>query len=456
MYSRTGERYPVMEKIGQSASRAVHFMKTGIWRIRLTDLSGRRSILIRIVRVLVLAVREFISDRCTLRAASLTFYTLLSIVPAVAMAFGIAKGFGFEKLLRTQIDKAFPAQEEVRERIMEFSTSLIQNTQGGMIAGIGVIVLFYTVVKVLNSMEYSFNDIWQVRKARSWVRKFTDYFSILLIAPILVTMAGSVTITVHTQLTRLMESVTLLGYISSPLFFLVRMIPYCLVWILFTLVYIIIPNTKVKIGSALAAGFVAGTAYQFTQWAYINFQVGVSKYNAIYGSFAALPLFLIWLHLSWLIVLFGAELSFASQNVDEYEYEPDYLRVSPFFEKLLALKIGYLVIKNFSEGAHPLSALEISSTLKIPHPLTRRTLKALTDSGNFTEFRTDNGEQSVYLPSRDIHTLTVSKVLGDLEHRGVDDIPVMKTPEWEKLDDMLRTFQEIVKTSGADRLLKDI
>ncbi len=445
-----------MRDVVQDLSRAGHFITTGIWRMRLTDLSGRKSFLLRIVRVLVLAVREFIRNRCTLRAASLTFYSLLSVVPAVAMAFGIAKGFGFEKVLRNQIEKAFPAQEEVRERILEFATSLIQNTQGGMIAGIGVIILFYTVVKVLNSMELSFNDIWNVKKARSWVRKFTDYLSILLIAPILITMAGSVTITIHTQLTRLTESVALLGYISSPLFFLVRMIPYGLIWILFILVYIIIPNTKVKPLSAIVAGCVAGTMYQLTQWGYINFQVGVSKYNAIYGSFAALPLFLIWLHLSWLIVMFGAELAFASQNVDKYEFEPDYLRVSPFFEKLLCLKIGHLLIKRFSEGDKPLGAPDISQTLRVPLPLVHRILNALGESGTFSEYQTDNGDEPVYVPARDIHSLTVSGILNALDHRGVDDMPIMKSPEWERLDEILHRFQDTAINSGEDMLLKDL
>jgi membrane protein len=445
-----------MWKIAEVSSGVLRFMKTGVWRMRLTDLSGRRSFFIRLVRILVLAVRGYLADRCGLRAASLTFYSMLSVVPAVAMAFGIAKGFGFERMLKNQIERAFPAQEEIRERIMEFSTSLIQDTQGGMIAGIGVIVLFYTVLKVLNSMEVSFNDIWQVRKARSFVRKFTDYFSILLIAPVLVAMAGSLTITLHTQLERLTRSVALLQYISSPLFFLVRTIPYGLVWILFTLVYIIIPNTKVRIPSALIAGVAAGTAYQITQWAYINFQVGVSKYNAVYGSFAALPLFLIWLHLSWLFVMFGAELAFAIQNVDRYEYEPDYLRISPHSEKLLSLKTAYLVIRNFSQGHSPLGAPAISDLLSIPLPVAQDTLRALSEGGVLSEFRTDEGEDPVYVPSRDIHALTVSGVLSALEHRGVDDLPVSKSPEWKRLDEILHTFEEIAGTSRADRLLKDI
>jgi len=445
-----------MRNVLQDSSRAVQFIRTGIWRMRITDLSGRKSFLLRVVRILVLAVREFVIDRCSLRAASLTYYSLLSVVPTVALAFAIAKGFGFEKLLRHQIEEAFPAQEEVRERIIEFSNSLIQTTQGGMIAGIGIIILFYTVVQVLNSMELSFNDIWNVKKARSWVRKFTDYFSILLIAPILITMAGSVTITLHTQLTHLIQSVALLAYLSSPLNFLLRMIPYALVWILFTLVYAIVPNTKVRPLSAIVAGFVAGTMYQLTQWAYINFQVGVAKYNAIYGSFAALPLFLVWLHLSWLIVMFGSELSFAIQNVDRYEFEPDYLHVSPFFEKLLCLKVAFLIIRRFSLGQEPLAAADISEALRVPLPLVDRALEALTGSGTFLEVHEDCGDEPVYLPARDIHELSVSGTLQALEHRGVDDMPIMKSPEWKRLDEILTRFQETTAGSGADRLLKDL
>ena len=291
-------------------SKITNFIKTDIWRIRVRNLPRRKSFFIKQLRILLLAIRGFHGDKCPLQASALTFYSILSVVPVVAMAFGVAKGFGFQKLLEKQLLEKFPGQEEVMMQVVNFALSLLENTKGGMIAGIGVAVLLWTVIKVLSNIERSFNTIWEIKKSRTFGRKFSDYLSIMLISPILVIMSSSVTVFITTQVTLITEKIALLGIFSSLIFFILKLLPYCLVWILFTFIYILMPNTKVNFSSGFIAGVFAGTIFQLAQWAYIYFQVGVAKYNAIYGSFAALPLFLVWLQLSWLIVLLGAEISF--------------------------------------------------------------------------------------------------------------------------------------------------
>jgi membrane protein len=442
--------------IGDLISNFFHFIRVDIWRIRLADLPFGRSFLIKQLRMILLAFRGYDEDRCLLRASSLTFYTLLSIVPVAAMFFGVAKGFGFERRLQEELFNRFPGQEAVLNQVISFSNSLLEQTQGGLIAGIGVLVLFWAVLKVLGHIEMALNDIWGIKESRSWGRKFSDYLSIMLISPILVLMSGSVTVFITTRVTQITQKVELLGVISPLIFLLLKFTPYVLIWALFTILYIIMPNTKVNFKAGLLGGVVAGTLYQIAQWGYISFQIGAAKYNAIYGSFAALPLFLMWLQISWWIVLFGAELSFANQNVDTYEYEPDCLRVSPGFKKLLALQIAHLLIKKFENGDRPLTDSQISAQLEMPIRLVHDILFDLVESGLVSEIKTQADKEFAYQPARDINNLTIQYVLEALDQKGTDNIPVARTKDYQALSDALQNFSEAMEKLPANKLLKDI
>jgi membrane protein len=291
--------------VKELTKKSVGFIKEDVWRISLKDKPKYFKWLIMPLRVLLIAFRGFKEDKVSLRASALTFYSMLSVVPVVAMGFGIAKGFGFEKMLEKQLAENFADQQEVFNYILTFANSFLENTKGGVIAGIGIAVLFWTVMKVFGNIESSFNAIWQVYKPRVWFRKFSDYLTMMLIAPLLIILSTSANVFITTQISKITSEVALLGYFSPIIFFLVKLIPYVLFWFVLTLIYMVMPNTKVSFKSGFAAGVVAGTIFVFTQYLYIYFQVGVSKYNAIYGSFAALPLFLVWLQTSWLIVLLG-------------------------------------------------------------------------------------------------------------------------------------------------------
>jgi len=445
-----------MKKIGSQIAEAAKFIKTDIWKLRLKDLPKNRSFLVKQLRVILLAVKGFDEDKCQLRASALTFYSLLSVVPVVAMIFGIAKGFGFEEKLEAQLIDKFSGQEEVLEQILSFAHSMLDNTKGGLIAGVGVAVLFWSVMKVLGNIESSFNDIWEIKRPRALIRKFTDYLSIMLLAPIFVILSGSATVFISTQITEITESIAVLGIFSPVIGFLVQLIPYSLIWLLLTFIYIVMPNTKVYFMSAFFAGVIAGTGFQAVEWMYITFQIGVAKYNAIYGSFAALPLFLVWMQISWLLVLFGAELSFAKQNVDRYEQEIDSSEISYDNKRLLTLLIAHLLIKKFSTGEQAMTASDISDKLKIPIRIVRQILFELLECKIISEIKTDDPKIVTYQPARSINNMSVKYIIDAMEQRGTVDMPVSKSDELKEIKKAMASFQDAIKKSSGNKLLKDI
>jgi membrane protein len=439
-------------------TNAVQFVTVDIWRLRLEDLPFGKSFAIKQLRIILLALRGFDENKCFARAASLTFNTLLSIVPVVAILFGVAKGFGFESMLRRELTQKFPgeSQQEVLTKVFEFAESLLEATKGGVIAGIGMVVLFWSVINVLSHIETALNDIWEIKESRTWGRKFSDYLAIMLLSPLFILLSSSVTVYVTTQITALASQITLLGFFSPLISFSFKLIPYVLIWILFTIIYVLMPNTRVKIKTGFFAGMVAGTIFQIVQWGYISFQVGVARYGAIYGSFAALPLFLIWVNISWWVVLFGAELSFANQNVHTYEYEPDSNKVSPAFKMVLTLQIAHLLIRNFAEGIRPLTDTEISSQLRMPIRLVHSILYDLVKSKVIAQTRTREDREFGYQPARDINTLTIKFVVDAIDQTGANNIPIARTEEFKALTEALEKFKDEMETSPANRLLKDI
>lgn len=396
------------------------FLLNDIWKVESNNLPKVRRIVIKGLRTFALAYRGFNEDKVNLRASALTFYSVLSVVPVMAMAFGIAKGFGFDGKLQVLLQENLKGQEDVATFLIDFSNNMLNSVKGGWIFGIGLIFLLWSVLKVLGNIENSFNSIWQVKRSRVFFRKFSDYFSIMLIAPILILLSSSTQVVIIEMVDKLTQEITFIGYVGPVLYSLVKLVPYILIWLLFTFIYMVMPNTKVKFGSALIAGIVAGTTFQLLQWGYIHFQIGVSKSNAIYGSFAALPLFLVWLNWSWLIVLFGAEISFSAQNHHQYEYESDIKNLNVKSQNLITLYLTHCIIKNFEEGELPLTAQNISEKLKLPVRLVRHLLYELVEIRILAETPSNYSKEPAFLPARDIHTLTIFDILNKLNNKGYE------------------------------------
>jgi membrane protein len=381
---------------------------------------------------------------------------MLSVVPVLAMVFGIAKGFGFEKSLEKTILKAVEGQEEVALRIIGFAKALLENVKGGLVAGIGLLILFYTIIMILSHIESAFNDIWGIKKGRNLGRKISDYLSMILVGTFFFIMSSSLTVFVTSGVTLALEKITVLQVLRPGIFFLFQLLPYVALWILFSFMYIVLPNTKIRMQSGILGGLIAGTMYHIFQWGYITLQIGVTKYNAVYGSFAALPLFFIWLRFSWLIVLFGAEISFAHQNVETYEFEEDCLTVSQSFKRLLSLKVAHSLVKRFTDGEKPWDAPTIAHELEIPIRLVNQILFELVESGIASEVKVDQDKNAGFEPARDPETITIKYVIDALERRGSDNVPVATSETLNQISGSLKAFSELVERSEANKLLKEI
>jgi membrane protein len=427
-----------------------------IWHTPLSEISKGKTFLFKQLRIMLLAARGFSKDNVSLRASALTFYSLLSVIPIAAIAFAIAKGFGLDQNLKELIISKFESQQQVLNWLLENATNAIDATRGGYIAGIGMVILFWSVMSLLNHIESSFNHIWQIRSSRPWYRKFTDYLTIMLIAPVFIILSSSVTVFISTELTDFMTKAPILDFFKPVISFLFKIIPYILTWFTLTILFIIMPNAKVKFVPAFISGIIAGTILQILQYVYIDLQFGITKLSAIYGSFAAVPLFIVWMQSSWIIVLLGAELSFANQNISRYEYESEALNISNYQKRALILMIMNMIIRNFAVGEKPISAEHIALTLKIPVRLARDILQDLSKVNLVSIIHENQNKERLYQPAIDINRLTVSYVFSRLDKDGIEQIMVVKNKDYDKIISMLEKFDRLVAKSDSNILIKDL
>jgi membrane protein len=440
-----------------SVKRVKYFIEHDIWRINPDPKKHRfQAFLVKTAKILIYAFQGVIKDDVQLRASALTFFSLLSIVPLLAMAFGIAKGFDLEKQFQEKLMENFHGQAEVIDKSLEFARQLLENTQGGLVAGIGFGVLAYSVIRLFSNIEISFNSIWEVKQERTLVRKLTDYLAIVLLAPVFLIAASSLTYQITQTIQELTSMVEILGFFERFILPLLGLLPYTIVWALFTLMYMIMPNTHVKFQSAFIAAIIAGTAYQLTQWGLINFQVGVARYNAIYGSFAALPLFLFWLQLSWLIFLFGAEVAFSHQNVGKYEKEYQEKDLSRKARLEAIFVLINRIVKRFIENKPAYSFSNLAEQLHLPVKIAHTLLEQLVTAGILTRTEDKDGDLNCYQPATEPAKITFSYVMDKLDSVG-------NTTIWEEGEFDDRKFREqmqimhdeVSKSSGA-LALKDL
>lgn len=263
----------------------------------------------RILRILFSSIRNFIDDKCFDKASTLTFYTLLSIIPLLAIGFGIAQYLGFFDKFTEQIKTQFQSQPQVADKIIEFSNATLKTTQGGIIAAFGVILLLWTVFKMIGNIESTFDEIWKVKKSRPFWEQVKTYLPIILLFPFFLVGSSSIIAFMSTKAIAATQSFEFLNFLGPFIQFLFHLMGYLISWGLLSFIYIYLPNIKVSWKAGMIAGCITGVLYAIWQWIYVTFQINASSYGVIYGSFAAVPLFLIWLNYSWLIILFGTELS---------------------------------------------------------------------------------------------------------------------------------------------------
>ena len=400
---------------------------------------------------LLLYMLQGLSTHATMvRSAALTYYTLVSIVPVVALVFAVVKGFGLADGLVQNLYSVFPQIPEVVDYLVEFSQKALARTQGGLVALFSLVALFWSVWSVFGSIEDAFNNIWEVKNTRSWSRKISDYITVIVFAPIL--WVGASAVSVYLQ--------QLLGWADNVwLNALSKLISMAIAWFMFSLIYVVLPNTKVNLSAAIKSGFIAGTVFMLFQWGYVFVQTWMTSYNAIYGSFAALPLFLLWMLISWSILLLGGELSFTFQNEKRFDEERESLLVSYDCRRKLMIGVMVIVSRTFRDGKGAMAVDDIRHELGIPKRILSSILSALVEAGMLHEIHVGGNEFELsYAPARDISTLKVYDVLlaVDAHGEGRDSIDVSEPAELYRAAQVVEELKSETLDSKTNCLIVDL
>ena len=403
---------------------------------------------IRQYRLLFYTARGLVEHGTMIRSAALTYYTLMSLVPVIAVVFAIVKGFGLADRLIDTLYGLFPNNPEIIDYLVGFAERALARTQGGLVAAVALIMLFWAAIKVFSSIENAFNNIWEVKIKRSIARQYTDYIAVVLIVPILWIVANAVGNYAQELFGTRVQWYTLLLW---------RLAQLVVFWVMFTLLYLIIPNARVRIGSALTAGIIAGTFFLLFQWGYIYLQRWMTSYNAIYGSFVALPLLLVWMQTSWQILLFGGELSFAYQNIARFGEERESLLVSYDQRRKILLATMVLVVRRFRDEGGVCPADVIRSRLALPTRIVNDVLFQLVQAGQLIAVRIGDDEREMgYAPAHDISTLTVYGVLEAVEEHGQMRFDFDTTADLSHVDRELDRLKELARRSDENRRLTDL
>lgn len=405
----------------------------------------------RFTQIIYNASKGFYEDGCSTRAAALTYFTLMSIVPVLAVALGFARGFGFAKILEDVIKQQLSEQPEVSKYMIDFAYSLLEKTTSGVIAGIGLIVLLWSVYNILGSIEDALNTIWKIPNPRSWVRKVTDYIATIIICPVFFVMSSSFTIYLKTNLSVVTKG---LESVENGLFYL---LPYFITWLLFTFLYFFLPNRKIPLKYGIIGVLVAGTAYQLLQTFYITVQLKLSSFGPVYGSFAALPLFLIWLNLSWMIILAGAELAYHAE-VSAWSYIPSSLdfQHTLISKRVLALMTAYEAMKAFSKVSEPITIRLLSQQFGTSKKSLDEIIKPLIKYKILTEVTYDNSNEDFYYqPARDIGSIYLQTVIDAFIPYENETIMVYKSPFVDYFEQILVKYEDDIHSRPSNLLLSD-
>ena len=404
--------------------------------------------LVQQYRLLFYTARGLVEHGTLVRSAALTFYTLMSLVPLLALVFAVVKGFGLADGLVENLYELFPQHPETVDYIVGFAENALARTQGGVVAAVGLVMLFWAVIRVFGSIENAFNNIWEVKVERSIARQWTDYIAVVMIVPVLWILANAVGNYIE-QVLGLYDK----WYFTT----LSRLASMVVIWTMFTLLYLIIPNARVRFQSALMAGIVAGTIFLLFQWGYVYVQRWMTSYNAVYGSFAALPLFLIWMQTSWEILLFGGELSFAYQNISRFAEERESLRISYDQRRKVLLAVMILVARNFRDHGGTIPTDEIRKRLGLPTRIVNDILFQLVQAGQLIAVRSGDGEREVaFAPAHDLSSTTVYGILEAVERTGQTTLDLEQTPELARMNREVETLKEEVLHSPNNVRLTDL
>ncbi len=420
--------------------RVMHFgegVAREAWRPARLASRGLRGAAWRLVRVGWLASSGVVRDKCFLRASALTYITVLSIVPLLALAFAVAQGFGFYEAMQSDVinpflDRTFGPLPSPGEMVSNTESGLamrvaidqvlgfVQSTKFNALGIVGLLALVYTGLKLLGAIEKAFNDIWDAPRPRSLMRKVSDYLAMVVVTPILLFAATGLTTAAHgsTFAQYLREHVGLGGLLDVSL----RTAPLVALWACFTFLYYAMPNANTKFTSAVLGGFVAGLLWQGALLLHIQFQVGVASYSAIYSTFAAIPIFLVWVNVSWVIVLLGAELCFAHQSEPSYAEAPSAEPADPALGITAGLRAVLYIATSYVSAEPPQTSSAVAERLALPEPAVAGALGTLARAGILVV--ADHDDEPCWMLARDPATLRIKDILDALRRSGAHvDLP---------------------------------
>jgi len=398
----------------------------GVWA------DTRTNLLVRLVKTINLSVSSFLNTDLQSRAAALTYRTVLAIVPALAMIFAIARGFGFQNLLQSRLFSYFPQQSDLLKTAFGFVDSYLSQASEGLFVGIGIVFLLWTLISLLGGVEESFNVVWGIKKGRSMWRKVTDYTAIFLILPILFICSSGLSIFMSETL----QNAITFKFLSPIYPVLLDIARVVLTWLFFAGMYALIPNTRVNFGNAMVAGVVSGTAFLIVQWLFVSGQLYVSKYNAIYGSFSFLPLMLLWIYFVWIICLSGAVLCYSSQNIVRFSFFNDIKEISPAYRRKMSIALMSIVARQMYEQRRALTQEDLSRKYNIPIRLVAEIVNELVEAGLVSRVLIDEKRETFGLqPAVDVHQLTLGMMIRRLDAYGTSGF----------VDDFDERFPELIK-----------
>ena len=399
-------------------------------------------------RLLFYTARGLQAHGTIVRSAALTFYTLVSLVPVVAVIFAVMKGFGLTESAIDDLYRLFPRNPEIVDYLVRFAENALARTRGGVVAAVALATLFWAVIRVFGSIESAFDHIWEVKSSRNIARKWADYVAVVMIVPVLWIAANAL----GSYLRGIMP-------FDRPWIYalLARLASLAVIWAMFTLLYLIIPNARVRLHSALTAGIVAGTLFLAFQWGYVYLQRWMTSYNAIYGSFAALPLLLVWVQTSWQILLFGGELSFACQNAARFAEERETPLLSLAQRRRIMLAVVLVVAERFRRAAGASTLATIAERLALPVPIVDDLLRRLVRSGQLLETSTDDPDaDAAYVPAYDFASTDLCTIAEAIDRAGEGAFALPPSPELARVDRELQRMHELLHRDDARRRITDL
>ena len=431
------------------------FLVSGIFRMSESELPKSRRMVVRFFKTFVLSVKGFINPNLVSKASSLAYYSVMAIIPILALMTSIGRGFGFQTSIETFIvDNVGNA--EIATFLMGLVSSYLEYAKGGVFVGIGVAILIWVAINLFRFVEKNLNQIWNVKKSRSIVKQLTTYITILVAVPLLIVISSSLSVAANNYVESV--SATTMGSYFFPFYrFFLKLTPYLVYWILFTLLYMILPNTKVNLRSAFTAGFVAGTGVMILASFYINGQISLSRYNAVYGSVAAIPMLMFMLQLVWYVILYGAELSYVSQNLESYSFSDDTKLITRRYMDYTTVLITHHMVKNMEHGEAPCSARQIADTYNLPMRLTENVLNLLTDIQLVSEIYLDNEKEKTFQIAVDINQLSLEMLFSKINLFGSEAFLLNNNNnDVEHLWKVMAELQQGFSAKRQTMLIKDL